>query len=1356
MAARRDSARDFIVVPAGTYTLTAPVGSTTFGLPAVGNNITIQGAGADQTVIERASGAGTPDFGVFQVTGSGFVLRDLTVRNGSLPTGSGGGLSTRDGAVTVERVVFDGNHSGNGGAYSDFNGGLLTAVDSTFVGNGATSGGAVAAVGTLVLRGDAFLLNTATAGGGAVSAHGAVIEDSRFSGNIGLATGGAIPLSQSSTLTRVTLRGNVTKGSGGAISTSGPMTLVDSTVDGNRGERAGGVMTGSGAVTVAGSTFSHNEATVGVAGALDVEGGGSLVNSTFSGNTSRDLGGAVYVGGGGTLAVNNVTVTGNTSIGREGGGLYQGGATIVIANSIVAGNTSLLGWGHDVRRGGGTWTWTGYDLVGVGDNANVTFAPTDLVGSLASPLDPGLAPLSAAGGPTAFHRLRAGSPARDAGNPGTPGSGAGACAATDQRGRPRPGAGGAACDIGAVETDTASGADLSIAKVASSSVAYLGQPVTFTVTVANDGDADAGAVTVTDALPVGLSLVSATPAQGTCDVTGDTATCALGTLASGASADIDVVATPTVLGSLENTAALAADTGVPEGGATASASIVVKTPIQVTSFLQSPGDPGDCTIGEAIQAANTDRPVDGCAAGSGADLILVPAGLYLLDHPEVPTGDVNGLPIVTSDLTIEGAPAGGTAIERVPASVPFGIFAVSNAPQFTLRSVVVRHGNRGTIDGGAIRTHDNPVRLDRDVFEDNTGVNGGAYADGNGGNLTIVDSTFSSNHATGAGGAVRSVGPVRILRSTFNTNDGPASGGGVSAQGVADISDSLFIANTTHSNGAGLATGLATLRRTVLRNNVADGEGGGISSAGILTILDSTIDGNRGYSGGGVRYGASGNALLISGTTISGNEAVSSVGGGLKTSGGGLIVSSTLSGNRSANNGGALWAEGSPSLTLRHVTITGNTATGGWAGGVSFNSGTITLANTIVAGNTNPNSPDIRPLGGTVASLGHNLIGNDTNSTVTFDPSDLVGHAGSPLDPMLGPLANNGGFTETHELRAGSPAIDAGDAANCVPFDQRGVVRPQGPACDIGAFERTIDATTADVSVTITASPDPAEAGHDLTYTITARNDGPADASAVNVTVTLPAGATMVSAAATQGIQSQPADHVLFHLGTLSSGASATMMVVVTPTTLGTADATAVLTAAEPDPDTSDLTVAVSTVIAPSSELRVDGVAPNRGGDRGVVQVDIAGVGFAAGTTMRLVRPGEPDIEGVPPSVGPNGLTLQTTFDSVRRGEGFVGSGRHASRRADRDASERVSRRSRQARAPGVRDHRVGLDPARNAAAVQAGHQQHRQRRRRRHPVLGERADVGVTQEGVRSRSVARGGYGGREPGVDVVRGPRR
>ena len=104
-------------------------------------------------------------------------------------------------------------------------------------------------------------------------------------------------------------------------------------------------------------------------------------------------------------------------------------------------------------------------------------------------------------------------------------------------------------------------------------------------------------------------------------------------------------------------------------------------------------------------------------------------------------------------------------------------------------------------------------------------------------------------------------------------------------------------------------------------------------------------------------------------------------------------------------------------------------------------SGTLTLVNTIVA-----NSLSGSDCSGAVTSLGHNL--DSDNAWNLTDPDDLPGE-----DPLLGPLPDNGGPTETHALLPGSPAIDAGDDSAAPDTDQRGAPRPYGPASDIGAFE---------------------------------------------------------------------------------------------------------------------------------------------------------------------------------------------------------------------------------------------------------------------------------------------------------------
>src|SRR5262249_23046305 len=133
-------------------------------------------------------------------------------------------------------------------------------------------------------------------------------------------------------------------------------------------------------------------------------------------------------------------------------------------------------------------------------------------------------------------------------------------------------------------------------------------------------------------------------------------------------------------------------------------------------------------------------------------------------------------------------------------------------------------------------------------------------------------------------------------------------------------------------------------------------------------------------------------------------------------------------------------------------TLSGNAAATGAGGGIYDDSGTVIARNTLVARNTAPSSPDVA---GTIASQGHNLIGNGAGGG-GYHPTDLVGTPQNPIDPRLAPLDDYGGPTFTHALLAGSPALDAGDNTDAPAFDQRGEGFPRilGGRTDIGAFER--------------------------------------------------------------------------------------------------------------------------------------------------------------------------------------------------------------------------------------------------------------------------------------------------------------
>jgi CSLREA domain-containing protein len=259
----------------------------------------------------------------------------------------------------------------------------------------------------------------------------------------------------------LTIRNGRSPGAGGAIRNNGDLTLLrtiltgNSSVAGSVGAGLGGAIVSDGtnpSLTIVDSTIAGNTAQ-GAGGGVAAGGQVGLSNVTVTGNrTTADLGGGLYLFTNVSATVNNVTVAGNTAAVKGGGILVETSLFIGLApkvtNSIIAGNSAPVG--PDCAGG----LDTAYDLVGNGaDCTGPSAANHDKVGTAASPIDPRLGPLAGNGGPTPTLALLAGSPAIDAGNPLTPGSGGGACEATDQRGVRRPG--GAVCDIGAFEVTAA-------------------------------------------------------------------------------------------------------------------------------------------------------------------------------------------------------------------------------------------------------------------------------------------------------------------------------------------------------------------------------------------------------------------------------------------------------------------------------------------------------------------------------------------------------------------------------------------------------------------------------------------------------------------------------------------------------------------------------------------------------------------------------------------------------------------------------------------------------------------------------------------------------------------------------------
>ncbi|MGD9765682.1 MAG: choice-of-anchor Q domain-containing protein [Candidatus Binatia bacterium] len=304
------------------------------------------------------------------------------------------------------------------------------------------------------------------------------------------------------------------------------------------------------------------------------------------------------------------------------------------------------------------------------------------------------------------------------------------------------------------------------------------------------------------------------------------------------------------------------------------------------------------------------------------------------------------------------------------------------------------------------------------------------------------------------------------------------------ATGDLDITEGVTIkgagAPTTIIDGAGLdrvfhlfnAIGASSISGVTIRNGVAPHTpfsfGGGIlQDLSTLSLTACTLTANsvgNGYGAGiSVRFGT----LTVNDSTIAGNTAVGA--GGAVSNGAGTVTmtNTTVSGNAAGNAAGGLYNEGG--VTVTNCTFNDN------LGGTIVNSvaAVITFKNTIVADSSG--GTNCFNAGGSLVSAGHNLS-NDATCPFTA-PGDL-----NSVNPLLGPLAlNSPGTTHTHALLGGSQAIDSGDNAGCPGTDQRGVTRPQGSLCDIGAYELVPPSTptvtptvpTSTISPTPTVTPTP-------------------------------------------------------------------------------------------------------------------------------------------------------------------------------------------------------------------------------------------------------------------------------------------
>ena len=417
----------------------------------------------------------------------------------------------------------------------------------------------------------------------------------------------------------------------------------------------------------------------------------------------------------------------------------------------------------------------------------------------------------------------------------------------------------------------------------------------------------------------------------------------------------------------------------------------------------------------------------------------------------------------------------------------------------TLRDCVVTGNTASSTPGGGIFNAGTLSVIDSEVTENVTStdiVGGGGIYNEETGDLTVISSLISGNVSwLGMGGGIgNDGGTLLVTESEFVDNEVRHGGGGIATLlGTTKVASSLVHGNFATGLGGGIVTfgGYTEVINSTIRDNIANQEGGGLSAAcgpecvATLRVTDSVVMNNRaiGRDGGGI-YGQ--NADLVSlRTTVSGNVATSvgggfmlesartvatidsntisenstgAVGGGIRVVNGAslTIVNSTLYDNHAGSFGGALHLGGTASADIVSCTFSHNDAVSREGAAIQevaalqahsiFNngSGTLTFSQTIIDDTCGSTVPNTTSLDDNIESPGDTCLLDGSNDRVNVDAEALA---------LSDALADSGGATTTLMPSATSVAVDSvlGDCDQLQ--DQRGVDRPQGPRCDIGAVE---------------------------------------------------------------------------------------------------------------------------------------------------------------------------------------------------------------------------------------------------------------------------------------------------------------
>jgi hypothetical protein len=422
---------------------------------------------------------------------------------------------------------------------------------------------------------------------------------------------------------------------------------------------------------------------------------------------------------------------------------------------------------------------------------------------------------------------------------------------------------------------------------------------------------------------------------------------------------------------------------------------------------------------------------DANANGRNKNTIRLEAGTYTLVDVDNTTDGANGLPSITSTLTIV-AEGTGASIVRDTTAPSFRIFHVASTGHLTLQQVSVMGGVANDLragNGGGLFNSGGEVTIRSGVFDSNSARSGGGGLSNNGGSVTISDSAFVRNRGDfepggGASGLSTGGGQAVITDCTFDHNLSRSGAGTVLLDGGL-----LQISRTQFTNNAGafspfdgigglwVRSGTASVDHATFLNTESGGSAVQVNPDGVLVVTNSAFVGNAGSSATFSNFGTA----KVTNTTFARNE------------------------NFGVFTGSAIALRDSGNMLLTNSTFSENSAPPGNFPYPIISGGSSTFVGNVIIART-PDEEFVTTCPGTVTSLGNNIFSDLSGCTVTLLPSDIIG------DPGLGSFTDDGTPGNAHyPLLPGSLAIDAGNPALCTGKDQIG--EPRRRTCDIGAIE---------------------------------------------------------------------------------------------------------------------------------------------------------------------------------------------------------------------------------------------------------------------------------------------------------------